>query len=331
MAEIRPFSGVRPQDDLAAEVIAPPYDVLSEAEAREIVARRPRSFLRVTRSEVDLPEGIDAHGAAAYQKARENLDGFLADGTMIQDAVPRFYLYTQHWQGRTQIGLMALCDTREYKENHIKKHELTRPTKEQDRVDHITALDAQSGLVFLTFRDQYPRVQAALARASALPPAWTVATDDGVTHTLTVLDDADLNAELQAAFAEVDALYIADGHHRSAAAARVADARDEAGSSRWFLAGIFPDSQLKILAYNRAVADLNGHSPEGLLDAIGEHFDVTETDTPAPTQRGQWTMYLGGVWRRLTARAGVVSQDDPEQRLKDAILEDRDIELLDGI
>jgi len=331
MAQIRPFRGIRPQDALAGEIIAPPYDVLSEAEARDIVARKPRSFLRVTRSEVDLPPGSDSHGQAAYAKARENLDAFLADGTLIQDDAPCFYLYIQHWQGRTQAGLMAMCDTREYSNNLIKKHELTRPDKEQDRVDHISALDAQSGLVFLTCRDDSPRVRAALAAAAALPPAWSVTTDDDVTHALVVINAPAQVAEIEAAFAEVPALYIADGHHRSAAASRVASKRDEAGSSRWFLAGIFPDSQLKILAYNRVVEDLNGHTHEALLAAISEHFVVTIGTEPVPAARGQWTMYLGGTWHRLVARDGVVPADDPVGRLDVAVLQDRILSPLLGI
>ena len=293
--------------------------------------RRERSSLAspapssaFTRSEVDLPPGSDPHGPAAYAKARENLDACIADGTLVQDDAPRFYLYTQTWQGRTQAGLMAVCDTRDYLDNRIKKHELTRPTKEQDRVDHVSALDAQSGLVFLTYRDQHDRVRAAMGRARALPAAWQVTTDDDVSHALTVIDDADLVAELQAAFAEVDALYIADGHHRSAAAARVAAAREEAGHSRWFLAGIFPDSELRILAYNRLVSDLNGHSPDALLAAIGEHFHIrSEGVAPEPVGRGHVTMYLGGVWRELTPRDGVVDAADPVASLDVAVLQDR--------
>jgi uncharacterized protein (DUF1015 family) len=331
VSQIRPLRGIRPQDLLAGDIIAPPYDVLSEAEARAIVKQKPRSFLRVTRSEVDLAPGSDAHGAAAYAKARENLDAFVEAGTLIQDEKPCFYLYVQQWQGRTQTGLMALCDTREYAGGQIKKHELTRPVKEQDRVDHVSALDAQSGLVFLTMRDDSETVRAALATAGQKTPAWTVTTDDAVTHSLIVIDDDALISEIQAAFAAVDALYIADGHHRSAAASRVATERHEAGSSRWFLAGIFPDSQLQILAYNRVVSDLNGHTPAAFLSAVGEHFTITPAAAPAPSQRGAWTMYLGGTWHHLSARDGVVPSSDPVGRLDVAVLQDRILAPLLGI
>ena len=168
MSHLRPFCGVRPQSALASEIIAPPYDVLDEAEAREIVSRLPKSFLRVTRSEVDLPEGSDSHGREAYEKAGENLLKYIEDGWLVQDDTPCFYLYTQTWKGRTQTGLMALCDTEEYDQNRIKKHELTRPVKEQDRTDHIDILGAQTGLVFLTYRDQYADVQAAMNQAKGL-------------------------------------------------------------------------------------------------------------------------------------------------------------------
>ena len=183
---------------------------------------------------------MDDHGPRVYAQARANLDALMADGTLVQDDTPCFYLYRQTWQGRTQVGLMAVCSVEEYDEGTIKKHELTRPTKEQDRVDHIDALDAQTGLVFLAFRDQYDDVRAALAEARALTPDWSVTTDDAVEHALTVVSDPALVERLQAAFRGVDALYIADGHHRSAAASRIHAARAGAGTSGWFPAGIFP-------------------------------------------------------------------------------------------
>ncbi len=329
MASVYPFCGIRPRDALAAEIIAPPYDVLSEAEARQIVAAQPLSFLKVTRSEVDLPAGSDSHSTEAYRLARRNLDALIAQGAMVQDEQPCFYLYTQSWQGRTQVGLMALCATDDYDAGLIKKHELTRPDKEQDRVNHIEALDAQTGLVFLTFRDEVDAVRAALAAASG-QPAWQVTTADAVTHALTVIDDPALVARIEAAFAQVPALYIADGHHRSAAASRVAAARSGAGGSGRFLVGIFPDSQLEILAYNRLVTDLNGHSPAALLAAIDQRFTRTAGADAAPAHRGQWCMYLEGAWHALTARPGVVP-DDPVGSLDVAVLQDRVLGPLLGI
>lgn len=329
MATVVPFCGIRPRSDLAAEVIAPPYDVLSEAEAREIVARKPRSFLRVTRPEVNLPDGVDAHSLAAYAEGRKQLDADLAAGTLTQDAEPCFYLYVQTWQGQTQAGLMALCRTADYDAGLIKRHELTRPDKEQDRVDHINTMDAQTGLVFLTYRDTNNTVRAAMADAATRKPDWVVTTDDGVTHALIVIDGA-LITVLREAFTAVEALYVADGHHRSAAASRVAAERDNAGSSGLFLAGIFPDREMRILAYNRVVTDLNGHTPAAFLEALSAHFVVTPSSAPSPESRGLWRMYLDGTWYGLTAKPGV-TPDDPVGSLDVAVLQDRILAPLLGI
>ena len=309
MSNLRPFCGVRPQSALASEIIAPPYDVLNETEAREIVSRIPKSFLRITRSEVDLPEGSDSHGSEAYETAGENLLKYIENGWMVQDVTPSFYLYTQTWQGRTQTGLMALCDTREYDENLIKKHELTRPDKEQDRTDHVHILGAQTGLVFLTYRDQYASVKDAIAKAKLLKADWSVTTADEVTHTLTVISDASLVSAIQSAFEGVDALYIADGHHRSAAAPRVAKLRERSGTSGYFLAGIFADSELKVLPYNRVVADLNGHSQDVFVAKVAESFDISPSESPEPPSRQTVTMYLDGAWHLLTPKAHILSDD----------------------
>lgn len=330
MARIRPFRGLRPRDELANDVIAPPYDVLSEAEARAIVASQPRSFLRVTRSEVDLPEGSDSHGAAAYAKARENLDRYIEEGILVRDDAPRHYLYQLTWQGHTQTGLMTLCATEDYDAGTIKRHELTRPDKEQDRVDHIQALDAQTGLVFLAYRDN-PRIAAAMRQAAEAEPAWRVTTDDGVEHALTVVSEPDHVAALEEAFGALPALYVADGHHRTAAASRVAAARGGSGTSGWFLSGLFPDSELRVLAYNRLVLDLNGHTPKVLLAALEADFVVKKVDDPVPTERGSFTMYLDGQWRLLTARPGRIPEDDPVGAIDASVLQDRVLRPLLGI
>ena len=331
MAEIRPFCGVRPLDELAAQIIAPPYDVLSEDEARAIAGPNPKSFLHVTRPEVDLPEGSDAHGPAAHQKARENLDAFRDSGWLIQDEQPCFYLYSQTWKGRTQTGLMAACSVQEYDTDEIKRHELTRPDKEQDRVDNMQALDAQPGLVFLAYRDTSSAVREAIKLAGAIAPAWSVTTDDDVTHSLAVIDNPNLVEQLSAAFGGLQSLYIADGHHRSAAASRVAAERGSSGTSGWFLAGLYPDSELEVLAYNRVVRDLNGHTPQAFMKALSEHFVITPTSTARPQRRGRWTMYMTGQWFELAAKDGVVDPDDPVGCLDVAVLQDRVLGPLLGI
>jgi len=309
MANIFPFCGVRPTSKLAEQVIAPPYDVLNEQEAREIVSRRPNSFLRVTRSEVDLPKGSDSHSKEAYQKARDNLALFIENGNMQQDATPCFYLYSQTWKGRTQRGLMVLCETEEYDAGLIKKHELTRPDKEQDRTDHIDILGAQTGLVFLTYRDNDATIQEAMDVAKALPADWSVTTDDQVTHQLILINDEQTIVQLQSAFRAAPALYIADGHHRSAAASRVSKLRERAGTSGLFLAGIFPDSELDVMAYNRVIHDLNGHSQAEFLSFVAEKFTMEATEEPIPVSRGKCTMYIDGGWQVLTPKSDVVPND----------------------
>lgn len=331
MADIRPFRGVRPDNDRAGKVIALPYDVLSRAEARAILADNPENFLQVTRADATVPEGVAEHGPEVYAQARANLDQLIADGVLVQDRQSCFYLYTQTWKGRTQAGLMAVCAVEEYDDNRIKKHELTRPKKEQDRVDHVTALDAQTGLVFLAYRDDQDAARTAMAEARALSPAWTVATEDGVTHALTVIDDEALIGRLQAAFAEVDALYIADGHHRSAAASRVAAARQGAGTSSWFLAGIFPDSELQVLAYNRVVKTLGGRSPSDFLAALGETYAIEPASSPRPPKPGHVSLYVEGAWYLLTPHAGVVPAGDPVGSLDVAVLQDTVLSRLLGI
>ena len=321
MAKIIPFRGVRPKSELAGEIIAPPYDVLNEAEARAIVAKKPKSFLRITRSEVDLAEGSDSHSREAYQKAKDNLDQYLADGWMIQDAEPCFYLYRQTWLGRTQYGLMALCDTEEYDQNLIKKHELTRPDKEKDRTDHISIMEAQTGLVFLSYRDQDTALQALMTELKALDVEWAVETDDDVEHGLTVISDASLIARLQKGFEGVEALYIADGHHRSAAASRVAKDRNREGTSGFFMAGIFADSELKVLPYNRVVHDLNGHSIEEFLTLVAEKFVMSESTLTAPVIRGTISMYIAGKWIMLDPKPEILSTDVVEA-LDASILQD---------
>ena len=330
MAKIIPFRGVRPKSELAGEIIAPPYDVLNEAEARVIVASKSKSFLRITRSEVDLAEGSDSHSREAYQKAKDNLDQYLADGWMVQDDKPCFYLYRQTWLGRTQYGLMALCDTEEYDRNLIKKHELTRPDKEQDRTDHIDIMEAQTGLVFLSYRDLQSDLQTLMTELKGLDADWVVGTDDDVEHALTVISDPGLVARLERGFEGVEALYIADGHHRSAAASRVAKEWKGEGTSRFFMAGIFADSELKVLPYNRVVHDLNGHSVEEFVALVAEKFTVTKTDSPAPEKRGTMMMYLEEQWFLLEPKSQIISTDVVEA-LDASILQDNVLAPILGI
>jgi len=328
MSQIRPFRAIRAANPLAAQVVAPPYDVMSEAEARALVAAHPRSFVRVSRPESVMPAGADSHAPEAYATARAQFQAMLAAGELVQDDVESYYLYGQKMGEHRQVGLVACFSVDEYDRGLIKKHEFTRPDKEKDRVDHIDATGCQTGMVFLAYRDT-PALNAILAEGSRRPPEWTVTTEDGVVHTLWRISDPATVAAIGAAAAELPATYVADGHHRSAAASIVHRQRaGRPGRHAWFLAGLFPASGLQILAYNRAVKDLHGHTPESLLAAIRAHFDVQPTSTPVPPGRGRITMYLGGSWHLLTARE---VPTDPVEALDVSMLQDRVLRPLLGI
>ncbi|MCP4809649.1 MAG: DUF1015 domain-containing protein [Proteobacteria bacterium] len=319
MATIRPFQGLRPRSEIAEQVVAPPYDVLSEAEARDIFARLPRSFIQVTRPEVNLPAGVDAHGREAYAAAGLALQSLIAEGTLEQDASDCFYLYAQKMGDHRQVALMALCSTDEYDAGTIKKHEFTRPDKEQDRVDHMLGVGAQTGLVFLAHRAN-AGVAEALSSAVA-EPLFTITSEDGVEHSLSRVGGASDIARIGAAFEQLEALYIADGHHRSAAASRVAAERG--GEAKWFLCGIFPDESLYCMAYNRLVRDLNGFTPGALRKVLAREFELVDGVAPVPTERGTFTMYLEGTWTLLRPLPGVVPEGDPVASLDVAVLQDR--------
>jgi len=307
-------------------VIAPPYDVLTEDEARAL-AQDPRCFVRVTRPEVDLEPGTDPHCDLAYQQARRNLDELVVEGVLQLDEEPTYYFYGQVMGDHRQIGVLAGASVAEYDAGTIKKHEYTRPDKEDDWTHHMEVLDAQVGLVFLAYRST-ERLSALTAELTAGEPAWRVTTDDGVEHALWPAP-LDRVAEIQAAFAELDALYIADGHHRSAAASRVHAERQQPSSAH-FLAGLFPDDSLCVMAYNRVVHSLGGRTPQELLSAIEEHFTVEPTQEPAPDARGVFTAYVDGAWHRLVPKPGVVP-DDPVGGLDVSVLQDRVLAPLLGI
>lgn len=305
MADVRPFRALRPRGKAAADVIAPPYDVLTYEEACAIAENR-RSFVRVTRSEVDLPVGADAHGEAAYRMAKTNLDAMVQEGLLQLDGNAGYLLYGQTMGAHEQIGVLAACSVDEYDRGVIAKHEFTRPDKEDDRTHHMEVLDAQVGLVFLAHRPS-AALAAEVAAVSSEAPEWEVTTEDGVAHRLWVVP-AERTAAFTAAFAEMDTLYIADGHHRSAAASRVHAARGSQQSA-YFLAGLYPADRLQVMAYNRVVHDLNGHSPESFLAALGEAWEVTPSDSDTPSARGDVRMYLQGQWHNLRIRPGRLAED----------------------
>jgi uncharacterized protein (DUF1015 family) len=301
---IKPFRALRPAPGRAAEVLAPPYDVLSSAEARACAEGKPFSFLHVSKAEIDLDPSIDPHDPAVYAKAAENLRRMVAASVLVRDSKPCYYAYRLTWRGGVQTGLAAIASIAAYAGNRIRKHEFTTPAKEADRVRQIEAVNAQTGPAMLAYKSA-PEIDALLARAAGGEPIVEVIADDGVRHQLWIIgDDADIAAITRAADA-LPALYIADGHHRSAAAQRVAASRDGQSprSYLYFLAVLFPEAEMTILEYNRVLRDLNGQSAAEVLSRLQERYDAEPSDLPVrPSQAQEAGMYLSGRWYRLVLR-----------------------------
>ena len=328
MARIEPFRAWRPQAHLAAQVASPPYDVLSSDEAREMAADTPLSFLHDTTPEIDLPPGTDVYSDAVYAKGAENLRRLQAEGALLREPVPALYLYRQRMGDHVQTGLVAGASVDEYEADLIKKHEHTRRVKEDDRTRHVDALDANTGPVFLTYKAR-PEIDALAERLTAVPPTYDFVAPDGIQHVLWVVADASDRNALMDAFRRVPELYVADGHHRSAAATRIRAMRREANPSHtgeepynFFLAVVFPDKQMKILDYNRVVRDLNGLESGAFIEAVGTRFEVEPTSDARPRQPADFGMYLGGSWYRLRARPGTFPAGDPVRSLDVSILQD---------
>lgn len=329
----RPFAALRPTAAHAAAVIAPPYDVVSTDEARALAAERPDSFLHISRPEIDLPPGSSPYSDAAYARGARNLERLVAAGVLIRDAEPSFYLYRMSTNGRTQTGIALTGSVRAYEEQRIRRHELTRPDKEDDRVRNIATLNAQTGPVLLGYRAD-ATLGTLVAAATRAAPLFAVTGPNDVLHTLwRVSSPADVE-RFAAALNALDALYIADGHHRSAAAARVAAARrsSQDASHEFFLAVAFPHDEMHILDYNRVVRDLNGLDPDGFFARLRESFDVTPRASAAtPATPETFGLYLAGRWYELRIRAALVPRHDPVASLDVSLLQDRVLGPLLGI
>jgi uncharacterized protein (DUF1015 family) len=329
---IQPFRALRPAPGRAAEVLAPPYDVLSSAEARERAKGKPWSFLHISKPEIDLDPAIDPYDRAVYAKAAENLDRMISSGILKRDDKPCYYVYRLTWRDRTQTGLAAVASVADYVTNRIRRHELTTPVKEDDRVRQIEAVEAQTGPVMIGY-PAAPHIDAMLARAATRNPEVDVTADDKVRHQLWVIEDDEAIAALTRAVDTLPAVYIADGHHRSAAAARVAEARGtRAGAHRHFLAVLFPAHEMTILDYNRVIKDLNGRTPEALLAELRK-IGTLEPDEAAvrPAGAAEFGMCLAGRWYRLKLRPELVPAGDPVGRLPVTLLARNVIEPLLGI
>jgi len=328
MARITPFRALRPDRQYAASVAAPPYDVINVEEARQIAAGNPRSFLHVEKSEIDIPGYPDVEERTVFQTALRNLERLRAEKVLIQDPAPCLYIYAQEMAGRRQYGIVAAVSVREYETGLIKKHEHTRADKERERIGHVDTVGAQTGPVFITYR-QREEIDAIVSRTVLLPPEYDFVAADGIAHRVWIIADPEVIGQLTAAFAAVPTMYIADGHHRAAAAAAVAARRRErdgepAGDRPYetFLAVLFPHDQLRIMDYNRVVKDLRGLAVDDFLAKISEHFEIMP-DYPerSPRRRHEFGMYLEGMWRGLSFRKELPAAD-PVRALDVSILQE---------
>ncbi len=311
-----------------------PYDVVDTTEARKLAEGNPLSFLRVLRSEIDLPGNTDPYSDLVYARAADNLQALVASGHMVREADPALYVYRMTTAGRAQVGLLACCSIDEYEEGIIKKHELTRRDKEDDRTKHMVALHAQPGPVLVAYED-HSTVDGLLASAVESPPMLTCQSETGVRHEIWKIADPRSIIE---AFDQVPHVYIADGHHRSASAARAREHFRAANSEHsgteeynYFLTALFPASQLNILAYNRVVTGLNGHTASQVLELASEKFDIREADSPVPRQAKRFCAYLGGKWHELAVKPQYVDETDPVKSLDCSIVQELFIEPILGV
>ncbi len=320
MATLKPFAALRPQPELAAQICELPYDVMSSDEAREMAAGKPLSFLHVSKPEIDLPVGTDIYSPEVYAKGAENFAKLISQGALKQDSQPSFYLYRQVMGKHAQVGLVAAASCEEYLANIIKKHEFTRPDKEDDRVRHIEALNSQTGPVFLTYRAK-ENFDAFVAKKISETPAMDFTGADGVRHTSWTISNAEEIKFVEEQFAQIPALYIADGHHRSAAAGRVFKSRNGAGHSGQFLAVIFPHNQMQILPYNRVLKDLNGLTPGELILKLEKIFETIRAGEATPKGKHELGLFLEGKWHRLTFKREFTMIADPIEKLDVTLLQ----------
>jgi uncharacterized protein (DUF1015 family) len=329
MAFIKPFKALRPRKDIADKVAALPYDVMNVAEAREMTTGNPYSFLHISRPEIEFPAGTDFYSDPVYEKGRENLDRFCREGIMIRDPEEYYYVYRQKMGSIIQTGLVACAGVDDYRSGVIKKHELTRPDKEDDRVRHIDYLDANDEPVFYTYKS-VPSINEIIAGVTAGKPEYDFTTDDKVTHTVWIIEEKDKIERITSLFASIPSLYVADGHHRSAAASRVREMRESANPNHtgreeynYFLTVIFPDNELNIMPYNRVVSDLNGLTIAGFMAKISEKFSVVPVGSSySPSRQHQAGLYLDGKWYQLTPKQGSFDDNDAVARLDVSILQD---------
>jgi uncharacterized protein (DUF1015 family) len=308
MSSIQPFAALRPEAQLAKQVASKPYDVLNSAEAKIEAQGNPLSFLHITKSEISLPDDVDIHSQEVYNKAKENLDAFVSRNILFKENKACYYIYKLVMNGRSQTGLVAASSIADYENNLIKKHEFTRPEKEKDRIEHMATIGAQTGNVFLAYKDVDAINQLINNWKNDKSPVYDFVADDGIQHTIWIVNEDDAIADITNLFAtQVPCTYIADGHHRAASAAKVKNTlgANASQNAQYFLTTLFPASELAILDYNRVIKDLNNHTPEALLAALNNQFTVTKSaDAVKPTQLHQFGMYLNGQWYNLVSKEG---------------------------
>ncbi|MCI6191325.1 MAG: DUF1015 family protein [Clostridium sp.] len=342
MATVRPFKGIRPIKELASKIAALPYDVMNSEEAREMVKGNPYSFLHVDRAEIDLDPSIDVHDTKVYEKARDNLNKMISDGEYMQDENPCLYIYRQTMNGRAQTGLVFCASIDEYINNTIKKHEFTRADKEQDRINHVDYCNANTGPIFLTYKEH--DIASAIINAwtssnEKREPVYDFVSEDGIGHTVWVIDNPIIVDEIVDMFKEVENLYIADGHHRSASAVKVGIKRRQENPNytgeeefNYFLAVAFPDNDLMVMDYNRVVKDLNGLTVDELIKKLEEKFVVTESkEQVKPSKKHTFGMFVEDKWYLLEAKDGIYNAEDPIDSLDVAILQNNVLTPILGI
>lgn len=334
MKLIKPFCGLRPTQEVASQVASHPYDVINREEAIEIAKDNPYSFLHINKPEIDVDINIDAFDDRVYAKGNENLNRFISEGILQQDNEDKFYVYRQIMGAHSQIGMVAVASLDAYEKGLIKKHEFTRPDKEDDRVNHMDALGAQVGPVFLTYKSE-AKINKLIEQVTATKPEYDFEADDETRHTFWVVEDTSIAGDIESAFDNVECLYVADGHHRSAAACRVKhiyqkrnDTHDGTESYNHFLVVLFPHDQMQILDYNRILKDLNGLSAQEFISALQESFDVIKVDShqnAKPIRERQFAIYCANTWYRLTANSDLVNSidtNDPVKSLDVTIMQD---------
>lgn len=342
MKLIKPFRGLRPTRELAAQVASHPYDVLNREEAYQLAKDNPHSFLHINKPEVDVDASVDIHDQAVYDKGSENLQRFIAEGTLLQDGEEKLYVYKQVMGSHEQVGLVAVASVDAYEQGLIKKHEFTRPDKEDDRVFHMDALGAQVGPVFLTYKTD-AGIDELISQVTAGEAEYDFTAEDGTHHVFWVVKDRALAANIEAAFDAVDCLYVADGHHRSAAASRVRRLYQKRNAEHtgeepynYFLVVVFPHQQMQILDYNRVIKDLNGMTAAEFLEKLALDFTVEEVDQLAakPTKAREFGVYLGDRWYKLSANQNLLNRtddDDPVQSLDVSLMQNAILTPLLGI